>query len=98
MATQISSSSVLQGTRNYWEQPGGNDSIWNTPLGSGAVWYDNPNDPAVQDIERLEKTAGKRAPPKSVAAAPPSEIKTAQRKPPKKIATEPETRRKAAKR
>jgi hypothetical protein len=33
-----------------------------------------------------------------VAAAPPSEIKTAQRKPPKKIATEPETRRKAAKR
>jgi DNA end-binding protein Ku len=46
----------------------------------------------------LEKTAGKRAPSKSVAAAPPSEIKTAQRKPPKKIATEPETRRKAAKR
>src|SRR5436190_8893279 len=46
----------------------------------------------------LEKTAGKRAPPKPVAAAPPSEIKTAQRKPPKKIATEPETRRKAAKR
>jgi DNA end-binding protein Ku len=46
----------------------------------------------------LEKTAGKRAPPKSVAAAPPSEIKSAQRKPPKKIATEPETRRKAAKR
>jgi DNA end-binding protein Ku len=46
----------------------------------------------------LEKTAGKRAPAKSVAAAPPSEIKTAQRKPPKKIATEPETRRKAAKR
>jgi DNA end-binding protein Ku len=45
----------------------------------------------------LEKTAGKRAPPKSVAAAP-SEIKSAQRKPPKKIATEPETRRKAAKR
>jgi len=30
----------------------------------------------------LEKTAGKRAPPKSVAAAPPSEIKSAQRKPP----------------
>jgi DNA end-binding protein Ku len=46
----------------------------------------------------LEKTAGKRAPPKSVATAPPPEIKTAQRKPPKKIATEPETRRKAAKR
>ena len=47
----------------------------------------------------LEKTAaGKRAPPKSVAAVPPSQIKTAQRKPPKKIATEPETRRKAAKR
>jgi DNA end-binding protein Ku len=46
----------------------------------------------------LEKTAGKRAPAKSAAIAPPSEIKTAQRKPPKKIATEPETRRKAAKR
>jgi DNA end-binding protein Ku len=47
----------------------------------------------------LEKTAGKRVPAKSAAAAaPPSEIKSGQRKPPKKIATEPETRRKAAKR
>ena len=46
----------------------------------------------------LEKTAGKRAPLKSVAAAPASEIKGTSRKPPKKIAPEPETRRKTAKR
>ena len=45
----------------------------------------------------LEKTAGKRTPPKAVPAAP-VEMKGAQRKPPKKVAAEPETRRKAAKR
>jgi hypothetical protein len=25
-------------TRNYYDNPGGNDSIWVTPLGDGAVW------------------------------------------------------------
>src|SRR5690242_21057476 len=45
----------------------------------------------------LQKTAGKRTSPKSVAATP-VEMKGAQRKPPKKVASEPETRRKAAKR
>lgn len=25
-------------TRNYWDQPGGNNCVWNTPLGSGCVW------------------------------------------------------------
>jgi hypothetical protein len=46
----------------------------------------------------LEKTAGKRAPPKAVPQTAPVEMKSGQRKPPKKIAAEPETRRKAAKR
>jgi DNA end-binding protein Ku len=47
----------------------------------------------------LEKTAGKRAPPKAVAAeTAPAELKAAaQRKPPRKVAAEPETRRKAGK-
>lgn len=48
----------------------------------------------------LDKTAGKRAPVKAVAAQPaPAEAKAAgQRKPPKKVASEPEPRRKVAKR
>jgi len=47
----------------------------------------------------LEKTGGKRAPPKAVpAATAPAELKVVPRRPPKKIATETETRRKVAKR
>jgi DNA end-binding protein Ku len=48
----------------------------------------------------LEKTAGKRAAPKTAApaAVTAADLKSAQRKPPKKVAVEPETRRKAAKR
>ena len=31
------------GARNYYDQPGGNGSVWNTPLGDGAIWG-NPGD------------------------------------------------------
>jgi hypothetical protein len=37
-------------SRNYYDQPGGNGSVWNTPLGSGATWNTNANDPEVQDM------------------------------------------------
>jgi glucose/arabinose dehydrogenase len=37
--------------RNYYDQPGGNGSVWNTPLGDGAIWG-NANDPDTQDLRK----------------------------------------------
>ena len=37
------------GTRNYYDNPGGNDSIWVTPFGDGAVWG-SPSDTDTQVV------------------------------------------------
>jgi hypothetical protein len=42
-------------TRNYWDNPGGNGSVWVTPLGDGCVWG------AATDPDTVDLRAGRAA-------------------------------------